>query len=124
MRLTLLRAILLTCSAVGLFGCKADNPPTRISKGNPARGRDLIATYGCGGCHEIPGLADADGKVGPPLKGVAERVFIAGVVRNNPDNMSLWIEHPQHIVPGNAMPDMGVSAEDARDLTAYLYEQK
>jgi cytochrome c1 len=31
-----------------------------------------------------------------------------------------WIRFPQKIVPGNAMPDMGISEEDARDIAAFL----
>jgi cytochrome c len=37
---------------------------------------------------------------------------------NTPDNMSLWIESPQKIVPGNAMPTIGIPHQDARDITA------
>jgi cytochrome c2 len=28
---------------------------------------------------------------------------------------------PQRIVPGNAMPDMGLNERQARDIAAYLY---
>ena len=30
----------------------------------------------------------------------------------------------QEVDPGNAMPDLGVSATDARDMAAYLYEDR
>src|SRR5207302_9244776 len=52
---------------------------------------------------------------------MARRIYIAGVLRNSPDNMMTWLVSPQQVIPGNAMPDMGVSATDARDMTAYLY---
>jgi len=58
--------------------------------------------------------------VGPPLTSVASRVYIAGVMRNSPDNMVEWIQHPQSIVPGNVMPDMGIAHDEARDIAAYL----
>jgi hypothetical protein len=29
---------------------------------------------------------------------------------------------PQGVVPGDAMPDLGVSSSTARDIAAYLYE--
>jgi cytochrome c1 len=35
--------------------------------------------------------------------------------------MIQWIQHPQHIERGTAMPEMGVTADDARDITAFLY---
>ncbi len=87
---------------------------------DPRKGVALIDKYGCGQCHLIPGVDRADGAVGPPLTGIARRIYIAGVLRNSPDNMAEWIQHPQAIVPGNVMPDMGVSHDDARDIAAYL----
>jgi cytochrome c len=32
-----------------------------------------------------------------------------------------WIQHPQKIEPGTAMPEMQVTEQDARDIVAYLY---
>jgi cytochrome c1 len=31
-----------------------------------------------------------------------------------------WIQHPQSIVPGNVMPDMGIVHDAARDIAACL----
>lgn len=89
--------------------------------GNASRGAALIANYGCGGCHVIPGITGAQGVVGPPLDAIGRRVFIAGVLRNSPENMTAWLEEPQRFAPGNAMPNMGISHQDAQDITAYLY---
>jgi cytochrome c1 len=74
--------------------------------------------------HAIPGIADAHGDVGPTLTRIARRVYIAGLLRNSPDNMEQWLMHPQQIVPGNAMPDMQISESDARDITAFLMTLK
>jgi cytochrome c2 len=52
---------------------------------------------------------------------VGKRVFIAGLLRNTPANMVTWLRDPQAIVPGNAMPDMGLSEEQGRDITVYLF---
>lgn len=81
----------------------------------------LIRQNGCGACHQIPGIEDANGFVGPPLNTIGRRIYIAGVARNTPEAMIGWLENPQAIVPGNAMPNMGLSEEDARDIAAYLY---
>jgi cytochrome c2 len=89
--------------------------------GDPAHGAALIRNYGCGACHQIPGIADADGLVGPPLSNVGVRVYLAGMLRNTPDNLVFWLRYPQRIVPGNVMPDMGITAPEARDIAAYLY---
>jgi cytochrome c1 len=43
------------------------------------------------------------------------------MLRNTPPNLVRWIREPQAVVPGNAMPNMGVSEVDARDIAAYLY---
>ncbi|HEV7595304.1 MAG TPA: cytochrome c oxidase assembly protein [Gemmatimonadaceae bacterium] len=85
------------------------------------RGSAAISKYGCGSCHTIPGIKGAQGLVGPPLGQVASRVYIAGVLPNEPDNMIRWLENPPAIDPKTAMPNMGVTARDARDIAAYLY---
>jgi cytochrome c len=38
--------------------------------------------------------------------------------------MALWIQDPQRALPDNAMPQMGVTAQDSRDITAILYTLK
>jgi cytochrome c1 len=35
--------------------------------------------------------------------------------------MMKWIQRPQEVDPKNAMPNMGVTDQDARDIAAYLY---
>ena len=91
------------------------------SIGDPHRGATEIATAGCGSCHIIPGIDNARGLVGPPLDHMGRRIMIAGLLRNTPDNLIAWLRDPQAVVPGNAMPDMGLSEDQARNITAYLY---
>ncbi|HEY1433445.1 MAG TPA: c-type cytochrome, partial [Stellaceae bacterium] len=74
-----------------------------------------------GSCHTIPGIREARGRVGPPLDNIGERTIVAGLLPNTPDNLMRWLETPQSVVPGNAMPNMGLSDHDARDVAAYLY---
>jgi cytochrome c2 len=89
--------------------------------GNPDRGPALIRSYGCGTCHTIAGVSGANGLVGPPLTGIAQRAYIAGVLPNAPENMVRWIENPKLVDSLTAMPVLGVSPADARDIAAYLY---
>ncbi len=96
-------------------------PPPEIRAGRPDRGAALIAQYGCGSCHTITGVNRADGLVGPPLTRFGSRSYVAGKLVNNADNLQHWITDPQAVVPGNAMPNLGVSAIDAQDIAAYLY---
>lgn len=92
-----------------------------MTAGHVTAGHDAIGRYGCGACHVIPGVAGAGGAVGPALGGVAVRATIAGRLPNEPDAMIRWLRHPQAVVPGNAMPEQGVTDRDARDMAAYLY---
>src|SRR6185436_5859077 len=62
--------------------------------GDSARGAAAIAARGCGACRQIPGVAGAQGKVGPPLSGFAGRGYIAGRAPNTPDNLVGWIIDP------------------------------
>ena len=89
-------------------------------QGDPRRGADAIGRYGCGSCHVIPGLARAKGKVGPPLSDFAERTYIAGNSYNTPNNLAAWIRRPDSVEPGTVMPTLGVSEQEARDISAYL----
>ncbi|MBV8451299.1 MAG: c-type cytochrome [Deltaproteobacteria bacterium] len=113
--------MLLLANAV-MSGCKPRQTLARSAAlGNPSRGAVLIAEEGCGSCHSIRGIAGAEGRVGPPLNNIAERSYIAGLLPNTPENLVAWVEAPQRVVPGNIMPDMGISRHDAEDIAAYLY---
>lgn len=68
------------------------------------------------------GSRGADGLVGPPLTQMGRRIYIAGVLRNTPENMEAWLQNPQAIAPGNVMPYMGITPKDSADITAYLYQ--
>lgn len=87
-----------------------------------ANGRRLIANYGCGTCHTIPGVPGANAMVAPPLNCFYQRGFIAGRLPNSRENLIKWIQVPQQIDPGNAMPNLGVTEEEASDIAAYLYD--
>jgi hypothetical protein len=60
-----------------------------LTGGNPDLGAALIIQYGCGGCHSIPGVPRAAGRVGPPLQDIARRVYVAGVLTNTHDRWQL-----------------------------------
>lgn len=87
------------------------------------RGRTLLAAYGCVACHHIKGMDTSQRTAGPPLNRIADNSYIAGVVPNNAEALARWIMAPRRISPGTAMPDLGVSAEEARAMAVYLYSQ-
>ena len=104
-----------------LAGCSP--PPVRSSQvdaGDVTVGRDLITEYGCTGCHVVPGIRSEPAYVGPPLDHWGRRSYIAGTLPNNQENLIRWVTDPQAVEPGTAMPDLGVSEQDARNITAYL----
>ena len=117
----LVAAALLLVPLSACDGQRLGSPVIPVEGGDPARGRDLLASYGCTGCHTIPGIRGADATVGPPLTDWADRWYIAGLLINEPDELMHWIQDPQSIKPGVVMPNMGVTTEDARDIAAYLY---
>jgi cytochrome c len=80
----------------------------------------LMVHYGCPTCHVIPNVPGAVGKVGPSLHSLAQSSYIAGVLPNTPKNLRQWIMHPQHFQPGTAMPDMGVTEQDAQKIQTFL----
>lgn len=104
-----------------LAGCAEPESVRHVEGGDPKRGKLLLRQFGCGACHVIPGVATADGTVGPPLNHIARRVYIAGVANNSPANMIAFIRDPQAFDPRTAMPDLGVTEAHARDMAAYLY---
>jgi cytochrome c2 len=103
---------------------KDEQEAQALTGGDVRRGRTAIRNYGCGTCHTIPGIAEARGLVGPPLTSLANRVYIAGVLTNTPDNLMDWIQRPRRADRQTAMPNVGVTEEDARDIAAYLYTLK
>lgn len=113
---------------VFLSGCASQ--ATRLPQPNTfpeqsiANGRRLIASYGCGSCHSIPGVPGADATVGPSLDRFYQRSYIAGRLPNNLTNLVEWIQDPQQIKPSTAMPNLGVTANQAIDMAAYLYHQQ
>jgi len=92
-----------------------------IAGGNAQRGKAAITASGCGSCHMIPGIDNANGLVGPPLEHWSRRTYIAGEVPNTADFLVRWIEMPQAIEPATAMPNLGITEQKARDMAAYLY---
>lgn len=123
----ILSALAALAGAASVFGiyrqdaAQAHTHAEAMTGGSADAGRDVIARYNCGACHRVPGIAGATGQVGPALGGIALRAHIAGVLVNNPDNLARWLQHPQQVVPGNGMPEQGLTAREARDVAAYLY---
>ena len=119
-----MRIIALAIVALTTLACESmphEQEVRNLTGGDPHRGRELIRGYGCDSCHTIPGIETADANVGPPLTNVARRLYLAGHIENTPENMLRWLQHPRRLDERTAMPDMGVTERDSRDIAAYLY---
>lgn len=93
-----------------------------VPRGDPDAGGAAIIEYGCASCHTIPGVQSVSRTIGPDLTGFDDQIYIAGQLPNRPEELIRWIQNPQDIVPGTAMPNMGVTEQDARDIASYLYD--
>ena len=116
-------ALLLTAL---LNGCLVTGQPRQttsefVTRGNPRQGWETIQTYGCQSCHVIPGIPATHSYVGPPLTHWPNRSYIAGTLENTPENLVRWLRFPQEVEPETAMPDLGLTEEEARNISAYLY---
>src|SRR4051812_15372116 len=122
LRSTAAVAALALASACSTQAHVSDDQAMQLTHGGRAQaGRGWAENYGCGGCHVIPGVPGARGRVGPPLDNVTARLYIGGVTENKPDNLIAWIQDPQLIDSATAMPRVGVTQREARDIAAYLY---
>ena len=107
-----------------ILGCKP--PPDErqfMPTADAARGKAVIERVGCGSCHTVPGVGWPQGKVGPPLDGLARRALIAGRLPNRPDILAAYIRNAPALVPGSGMPAMPLTDDEARNVAFYLYEQ-
>lgn len=104
-----MRFVTLLALAIGLSACQRQTETTR-----------LIADR-CGACHIVPGVAGANGRVGPSLAGIGRQQIIAGHFPNSRPALTAWISRPQSLLPGDAMPDTGLTPEQAAAVADYLY---
>jgi len=105
----------------GLAACAKSPEGRSIPGADPALGLAVIESWGCGACHQIPGVDWPRGQVGGSLAGFAQRPLIAGRHPNQPDVLMRWLRDPPALSPDTAMPATGLTEAQARDVAAYLY---
>lgn len=101
-----------------------DQPQTNLPGGDPERGRVAIRQYGCVSCHTVPGVEGGDGVIGPPLARMSRRGYVAGVLKNTPENLQRWIHDPPAVDEKTAMPNLHIPESDIRNIASYLYTLK
>lgn len=87
-------------------------------------GRDVFMRRQCSACHTIRGT-QAKGATGPDLTHVGSRRTIgAGLLETSRGSLAAWIADPQTLKPGNNMPLVPLSAEELRQISAYMESLK
>jgi cytochrome c oxidase subunit II len=95
-------------------------PPEAVAAA-PTAGEKLFLAKGCVGCHALNAYEAPKGMIGPNLANVGARSYIAaGTLKNTDENLAHWIMDPQGIKQGVLMPNLGINADDAKALVAYL----
>jgi mono/diheme cytochrome c family protein len=94
--------------------------PDRAPPPDAERGKRAIHQYACATCHVIPGIAGATAPVGPSLARMGRPGLLSGTLPNTHANLVAWLRAPQLIHRESAMPDLGLTERDARDIAAYL----
>lgn len=98
----------------------APEVPRWFEEGARERGQVALTQYACPTCHAIPGITGSDVRIAPPLTRIGARMVLAGMLPNTTETMVAWLRDPPALKPGTAMPNLGVSEADARDIAAYL----
>jgi mono/diheme cytochrome c family protein len=94
----------------------AAHPPTD-GGGDVARGKELMGSLGCRGCHalsadEVAGQLGANKDIAPNLANIAEKTGGRWIYH--------WIRNPRGYSPIARMPSLRLSDDEANDITAYL----
>ncbi len=87
-------------------------------------GEKIFHQKTCGSCHSITGTS-ADAHIGPDLSHFASReTMLSGMMANNKENLTKWLDNPQKIKEGSYMPDFLMSDGEIKALTDYLEQLK
>jgi cytochrome c oxidase subunit 2 len=93
--------------------------PAHITE-TASAGQRIFEQTACVNCHTIAGTR-AKGTDGPDLTHLMSRQTIAaGAASNTLGNLTAWVYDPAVIKPGCKMPSMGLSAQQADAVAAYL----
>jgi cytochrome c oxidase subunit 2 len=98
-------------------------PPVEPTDPVAQQGKALYAQSACVGCHTITGISG--GTIGPNLTHFGSRKSLAAnMMPNTPENLTRWIENPDHMKPGARMPNLGLTGEQSKALATYLLSLK
>jgi cytochrome c2 len=96
-------------------------PPGRTN-GDEAKGKEIVASVGCFGCHvdgpiqENPRQSQIRRKHGYSLQAVGSKL--------TPNWVYNWVKDPQQVWPETKMPSLRLMDDEAANVTAYLTSMK
>jgi cytochrome c oxidase subunit 2 len=94
--------------------------PAASATDDAVRGERVFQGESCAGCHTVQGTA-AVGTFGPDLTHFGSRASIAAnTLPNTPDALRHWLADTQGVKHGALMPQTQLSADELRQLVAYL----
>ena len=96
---------------------------TSQKSADATRGKALFDTKGCIACHQVH---EQGGDVGPSLTiqvpEFGQGTWVGDKLRG--EWIFAWLKNPQALVPGTLEPNLGLTDQEALDLTAYLLSLK
>jgi cytochrome c oxidase subunit 2 len=99
-------------------------PAVEPNASDVAAGKAAFLAKPCSACHTVRGTT-AVGTSGPDLTHIASRRTIAaGLLDNNQGTLAAWIADPQTLKPGSNMPLVPLSAQELRQISAYMESLK
>jgi mono/diheme cytochrome c family protein len=94
--------------------------PQPVPSGSPDRGKQLVESVGCLGCHITDESEAAEAPLlrrhGPSLAGLGSKV--------NRQFLFNWLKDPKHYWPETFMPNLRLTDGEAADITAHLISQR
>jgi hypothetical protein len=91
------------------------------------KGRKLLETKGCGGCHVMTGVATIPSSAMPAMDAKAQdRAFkLAPDLRVTRDRMTpakvvMWLTDPKALKPDSDMPKIALTDSEIKDLAGYI----
>lgn len=98
---------------------EAAQQPAQVPS-NVSQGAQLFVSKGCIGCHAVQGV-NTYNRSAPDLSHFGSRTSLAaGMLENNRDNLIRWLRYTDVVKPGVAMPNLGLTQEEAEALADYM----
>lgn len=95
---------------------KSYEPTIKYVSGNADRGKELIQTIGCIGCHQVNGIDEPYSNVkslkGPYLVNLGSKL--------DKDWLVTWLLKPSHYQEDTIMPSFRLSSQEANDIATFL----